>query len=142
MAKGGAQTRLRGRRVEWSVSSFARSLLAIVAALLLGLLIDQFFEQLFPHNRLLLRIGLQFAVILIVVALLEDRLPRLLPFDLVNDVIFVSIFLGVQQYLFHDIGRLHLLPWPPHIKATAPSPSPSPLGAQQSTWFRGTQALQ
>jgi len=105
------------RRVEWTVPSFARSMVAIAAAVLLGLLIDQSFDRLFQDRSVALRLLLQFGVIVAVVALIEELMPRLLPIDLVSNVFFITMFVGVQQHLFGELWRLRLLPWPPHLAA-------------------------
>jgi type III secretory pathway component EscS len=92
--------------------SMVRSFAAIALALVLGLLIDQLFQSWFGFQQQTLRIILQFATLVGVVILVEHLASNFLPFDLVSNVFFISVFLGVQQYLFQELKQVQLFPAP------------------------------
>jgi hypothetical protein len=99
------------KKVDLTLPSIGQTLGVIGIAIVFGLVIDQAFERLFGTSHPLARIVLQFAIITVVIALVQ----RYLPFDLIGDIFFISIFFAVQQYLFLSIRRIQLFPWPPHL---------------------------
>jgi len=82
--------------------------MASAVAVLFGLLVDQFSERLIPSGPW--RIIFQFVLIFAVVALTQRLLSKLLPFDLVSNVFFISLFLGVQRHLLEEVSSIHLVP--------------------------------
>lgn len=74
----------------------------IILGIIAGLIIDKAFEYIFGTHGRIIRIILQFVVILIVFYIL-DRLYIQFDRNIMNSVFFVSIFLGVQQSLFSSI---------------------------------------
>lgn len=97
----------------WTWQRFARSALSIAVAIVLGLLVDEVFQWLFRDMYPIWHIVLQFGVIIGVVALLSSVVPRLVSLDLVENIFFVSVFLGVQQHLMQEtVARLDLIPRP------------------------------
>lgn len=108
----------KGTQLSWN--SFLRSILAMSAALILGLLVDESFELWLGQDKVLLRILLQLSTIVLVVALLQRLGPRL-NFNVVDNVFFLAIFLGVQQHLLQQFDRINLLPVPEVKKAQGPA---------------------
>jgi len=97
----------------WNVRKVGESAGVIVVALLLGIAVDQVFQH---HSSArqhpILRIALQFAVIIGVVIAADTVGQRFFAKNLSTNVFFVAVFLGVQQNLLKDISRVRLYPKP------------------------------
>lgn len=87
-----------------------RSIIAIGAGLLLGLLIDDVFQLFFRGSQSRhLQLFLQLLVNVVVVVALRVLSPRV-GFDVADNVFFIAIFIGAQQSLFWKINELYILP--------------------------------
>lgn len=89
---------------------------SILVALIAGIVIDQIFEKHFVKKQHILpRILLQFSVIITIVIMFNIWDPPVLPKNITSNVFFMAVFLGVQQKLFAEIGRIQLYP---HFEVT------------------------
>ena len=87
-----------------------KSVLSIAAAVILGSILDKSFEIYFGKKNRMVRITIQFITIAVVIALINTYSDKYrLPIDVVENIFFVSVFLGVQQNLFQDVSQLNVL---------------------------------
>ena len=95
----------------YNLKRLGTDVVSIVVALIAGIIIDQIFEKHFVKRKHIFpRIVLQFLVIIAVVVLFNVWDPPVLPSNIVSNVFFMAVFLGVQQGLFAEVGRVQLYP--------------------------------
>lgn len=90
--------------VQIPLDKVRNSLVAIATAVILGLIVDKTFEKYFSDKPKFARILFQFIVIALIIAIINANSERYLKLDLVNNIFFISVFLGVQQNLFMTVS--------------------------------------
>ena len=94
--------------LQYTLSGLARTLLAAAVAIVLGLAVDQLAQRLFGNSWS--RIAFQFLLIFGMMALVQTTLAKVLRYDPVSNVFFISLFLGVQRHLLTTLADIQVVP--------------------------------